>query len=76
MKELVEYIVKAIVDLPDQVETTTVESGSTVVIELKVAKSDVGKVIGRQGNMARALRIILSNVSTKLGKRAVLQIIE
>ena len=76
MKELVEYIVKAIVDQPDQVQTTIVESGSTVVVELKVAKSDIGKVIGRQGNMARALRTILSNASTKLGKRAVLQIIE
>lgn len=76
MKELVEYIVRAIVDEPDQVDVNIIESGQTVVIELKVAKSDIGKVIGRQGNMARALRTILGNASTKLKKRAVLQIIE
>ncbi len=76
MKELVDYIVKAIVDEPDKVETTIVESGATIVIELRVAKSDIGKVIGKQGNMARALRTILSNAATKVRKRAVLQVIE
>jgi hypothetical protein len=76
MKELVEHIVRAIVDEPEQVEVSVIESGQTVVIELKVAKSDIGKVIGKQGNMARALRTILGNAATKLKKRAVLQIIE
>lgn len=76
MKELVEHIVRAIVDEPEQVEASVIESGQTVVIELKVAKSDIGKVIGKQGNMARALRTILGNAATKLKKRAVLQIIE
>ena len=76
MKELVEYLVRAIVDAPDEVEASVIESGQTVVIEVKVAKSDVGKVIGREGNMARALRTIVGNAATKLKKRAVLQILE
>lgn len=76
MKELVEHIVRAIVDEPEEVEASVIESGQTVVIELKVAKSDIGKVIGKQGSMARALRTILGNAATKLKKRAVLQIIE
>ena len=76
MKELVDYIVRAIVDEPEQVEVTVIESGQTIVIELKVAKGDIGKVIGKQGSMARALRTILGNAATKLKKRAVLQIIE
>ena len=76
IKELVEFIVKAIVDYPEQVRINVFESGNTVVIELGVAKEDIGKVIGKQGNMARALRTIISNASTKLRKRAVLQILE
>lgn len=76
MKDLVEHIVRSIVDEPDEVEATVIESGQTVVIELKVAKPDVGKVIGKQGNMARALRTILGNAATKQKKRAVLQIID
>jgi len=76
MKDLVEHIVRAIVDEPEQVEASVIESGQTVVIELKVAKSDIGKVIGKQGSMARALRTILGNAATKMKKRAVLQIIE
>jgi hypothetical protein len=76
MKQLVEFVVKAIVDYPEDVRINVVESGSTIVIELSVAKPDIGKVIGKQGNMARALRTILSNASTKLRKRTVLQILE
>lgn len=76
IKELVEEIVRAIVDESDEVEVSVVESGQTIVVELRVAKSDVGKVIGRQGNMARALRTLVGNASTKLKKRAILQIIE
>ncbi len=76
INNLVKTVVASIVDFPDQVSTVVVESGSTVVVELSVAREDVGKVIGRQGSMARALRTILSNAATKLNKRTVLQIIE
>jgi predicted RNA-binding protein YlqC (UPF0109 family) len=76
MKELIAYIAKALVDKPDQVEVTEVEGQSTSVIELKVAKEDLGKIIGKQGRTARAVRTILSAASTKINKRAVLEIIE
>ena len=76
MKELITYIVRALVDNPDQVEVTEVEGQSTSVIELKVAKEDLGKVIGKQGRTARAMRTILSAASTKINKRSVLEIIE
>ena len=76
MKELVETIIKAIVDREDQARLNIVESGSTIIIEVRVAKEDMGKVIGREGNMAWALRTILSNAAAKLKKRAVLQILD
>jgi predicted RNA-binding protein YlqC (UPF0109 family) len=76
MKELVEYIAKALVDSPEDVSVSEVEGEVTSVIELKVAKSDLGKVIGKQGRTARAMRVILSAASTKLNKRAVLEILE
>ena len=76
MKELIEYIAKALVDNPDQVQVNEVEGEQTSVIELRVAKEDLGKVIGRQGRTARAMRTILSAASTKLKKRAVLEILE
>jgi len=76
MKELIEYIAKALVDNPGAVWVSEVEGEMTSVIELKVAKSDLGKVIGKQGRTARAMRTILSAASTKLHKRAVLEIIE
>ena len=76
MRELVEYISKALVDLPDSVEVTEVEGDQTTVIELKVAKEDLGKVIGKQGKTARAIRTILSAASTKLRRRSHLEIIE
>jgi predicted RNA-binding protein YlqC (UPF0109 family) len=76
MKELITYIAKALVDKPEAVEVKEVEGEQTSVIELKVAKEDLGKVIGKQGRTARAMRTILSAASTKIRKRAVLEIIE
>ncbi len=76
MKELVEYIAKALVDSPDDVQVSEVVGDQTSVLELKVAKDDLGKVIGKQGRSARAMRTILSAASTKLKKRTVLEIIE
>ncbi len=75
-KELIEYIAKALVDHPEQVKVSEVEGERTSVIELSVAKEDLGKVIGKQGRTARAMRTILSAASTKIRKRAVLEIIE
>ena len=76
MKDLIEFISKALVDKPDEVEVTEVTGDQTTVIELKVAQEDLGKVIGKQGKTARAIRTILSAASTKLKKRAHLEIIE
>lgn len=76
MKELIEYIAKALVDNPDQVQVSEVLGDKTSVLELKVAKEDLGKVIGKQGRSARAMRTILSAASTKIKKRTVLEIIE
>jgi len=76
MRELIEYIAKSLVDRPEDVVVSEVEGEITSVIELKVAKDDLGKVIGKQGRTARAMRTILNAASTKLRKRAVLEIIE
>ncbi len=76
MKDLVEYIAKALVDNPDEVSVSEVQGEMTSVLELKVAKSDLGKVIGKQGRTARAMRTILSAASTKIKKRTVLEILE
>ncbi|WP_022854281.1 KH domain-containing protein [Thermodesulfatator atlanticus] len=76
LRDLIEQIAKALVDNPDAVQVKEIEGEQTVVIELKVAKEDLGKVIGKQGRTARAMRTILSAASTKLRKRAVLEIIE
>ena len=76
LKELVEFMAKALVDSPDQVKVAEIEGEKTSVIELSVAKDDLGKVIGKQGRTARAMRTILSAASTKVKKRAVLEIIE
>ena len=76
MKELIEYIAKALVDNPDQEKVSEIEGEKTSVIELNVSKDDLGKVIGKQGRTARAMRTILSAASTKVKKRAVLEIIE
>lgn len=76
MKELIRYIAQALVDNPDQVTVNEIEGEQTSVLELKVAKEDLGKVIGKQGRTARAMRTILSAASTKIRKRSVLEIIE
>ncbi|MBQ4133084.1 MAG: KH domain-containing protein [Desulfovibrionaceae bacterium] len=76
LKELVEYIARSLVDNPDEVVVTEVEGEQTSVLELKVAKEDLGKVIGKQGRTARAMRVILTAASTKAKKRCVLEILE
>ena len=76
MKELVEAIAKALVDDPDQVQVRAIEAEQVTVFELRVAPSDLGKVIGRQGRTARAIRTILSAVGMKLRKRFTLEILE
>jgi predicted RNA-binding protein YlqC (UPF0109 family) len=76
LKDLIKYVSKALVDMPDDVEVNEIVGEQTTVIELKVDKSDLGKVIGKQGRTARALRTILNAASTKLKKRSVLEIIE
>lgn len=76
MKDLINYIARALVDEPEQVSVSEVEGNQTSVLELKVAKEDLGKVIGKQGRTARAMRTILSAASAKLKKRTVLEIIE
>jgi predicted RNA-binding protein YlqC (UPF0109 family) len=76
MKDLISYIAKALVDKPEEVVVTEIDGEQTSVIELKVAKEDLGKVIGKQGRTARAIRTILGAASTKIRKRSVLEIIE
>jgi uncharacterized protein len=76
MKELIETMARALVDYPEQVRVVEIEGEMTSITELRVAKSDLGKVIGKHGRTASAMRTILSAVSTKIGKRAVLEILE
>jgi len=76
MKELVESIAKALVDSPDEVSVAEVEGEQTTVLELRVAQPDLGKVIGKQGRTARAIRTILGAAGMKLRKRFVLEILE
>jgi len=76
MKELLEDIAKVLVDNPDQVQVTEVEGEQTTVLELRVAQSDLGKVIGKQGRTARAIRTILGAAGMKIHKRFVLEILE
>ena len=76
MKELVSVMAKSLVDNPDEVEIKEIEGDVTIILELKVAKDDLGKVIGKQGKTAHAMRAILNATATKLKKRAVLEIIE
>lgn len=73
---MVEYIVKSLVDVPDEVSISVVEGEKSTILELKVASEDVGKVIGKQGRIAKAIRTILSASATKSGKRAVLEILD
>lgn len=76
LKDLVEFMAKSLVDKPDEVEVNEVVGEQTTVVELKVAKEDLGKVIGKQGRTARSMRTILNAASTKLHKRSVLEIVE
>ena len=76
MKDLIDYIAKALVDDPDAVYVSEVEGNQTSILELKVAKEDMGKIIGKQGRNAKAMRTILSAASAKVHKRTVLEIIE
>ncbi|UCG77731.1 MAG: KH domain-containing protein [Nitrospirota bacterium] len=76
MKGLVDMMAKALVDKPEEVNVTEVDGEKTTVYELKVASGDLGKVIGKQGKTARAMRTILSAAGTKIGKRCVLEILE
>ena len=76
MKELLEYLAKSLVDHPDQVEVSTSEVDGTVVLELRVAKDDIGKVIGKQGRIARALRTVVKASAVKSGKRAIVEIVD
>ncbi len=76
MRTLIEYIARSLVDHPEDVQVNEVEGEQTTVLELKVAQDDLGKVIGKQGRTARALRTILSAASTRSKKRTVLEILE
>ena len=76
MKELILVMAKALVDKPDEVEIKEIQGDVTTILELKVAKEDLGKVIGKQGKTAHAMRSILNATATKLKKRAVLEIVE
>lgn len=75
-KELIEYIVKSLVDNPDLVQINEIEGERTTILELKVSPDDVGKIIGKQGRIARSLRTVLSAVSTKNGKHVSLEILD
>jgi predicted RNA-binding protein YlqC (UPF0109 family) len=76
MKNLIEYIATSLVDKPEEVTVREVQDGQVCTIELSVAKDDIGKVIGRQGKTARAMRVLLGAASTKAQKRVVLDIVE
>ncbi|AQS59428.1 KH domain-containing protein [Desulforamulus ferrireducens] len=75
MKELVEILAKALVDQPDKVEVTMVEKERSVVVELRVAPDDMGKVIGKQGRIARAIRSVVKAAATKQRKKVVVEIV-
>jgi predicted RNA-binding protein YlqC (UPF0109 family) len=76
LKDLVEFMAKSLVDKPDEVEVNEIVGEQTTVVELKVAKEDLGKVIGKLGRTARSMRTILNAASTKLHKRSVREIVE
>ena len=75
-KELVEFVVKSLVDAPDEVSVNVIEGEKSTILEIKVAQEDVGKVIGKQGRIAKAIRTILSASATRDGKRATLEILD
>ncbi len=75
-KELVEFMVRSLVDQPEEVNVNVIEGEKSTILELHVAEGDVGKVIGKQGRIAKAIRTILSASATRDGKRAVLEILD
>jgi predicted RNA-binding protein YlqC (UPF0109 family) len=76
LAHMIEVVAKMLVDLPEEVNVNEVVGENTTVIELKVAKTDIGKIIGKQGNTANAIRTILLGAATKLRRRTVLEIVE
>jgi predicted RNA-binding protein YlqC (UPF0109 family) len=76
MKELVEFIVKALVDQPNEVQVVEVQSGTTTILELSVARPDMGRVIGKGGRIINSIRRLLQVAATKQGKRVTLELIE
>ncbi len=76
LKELINYIAKSLVEYPDAVQVTEIEGEQATVLELKVRKEDLGKVIGREGRTAKAMRVILNAASTRQNKRTVLEILD
>jgi len=76
LKDLLEYLARALVDDPEAVHVDAVETDTTIVLELTVAKDDVGKVIGKQGRIARALRTIVKASAVRDGKRAIVEIVD
>lgn len=76
MKELVEVIAKALVEKPEEVVTTETETDDAIVVELKVDPSDIGKVIGRQGRIAKAIRAVVKAASSKSDKKVVVEILQ
>lgn len=76
MKELLETLAKALVDDPSQVNVTAIESDTAMILELRVAQEDIGKVIGKQGRIAKALRTVVKAVGVKEGKKAIVEIVD
>lgn len=76
MKELVKFIAESLVDYPELVEVNEIEKSNTIIIELRVAPDDMGKIIGKQGKIAKAMRTVVKAVATKENKRVVLEIIQ
>ncbi|MEW6482394.1 MAG: KH domain-containing protein [bacterium] len=75
MKQLAEYIVKSLVDNPDKVQLSEMESEKTTILEIKVDESDVGKIVGKQGRIIKSIRIILQAAAAKKGKRVVVEML-
>ncbi|MBI4744243.1 MAG: KH domain-containing protein [Actinobacteria bacterium] len=76
MKELLETLAKALVDKPEEVNVSVVEGDKSVILQLHVAQDDIGKVIGKQGRIAKALRVIVKASATKSGKKAIVEIVD
>jgi len=76
LKELVEYIAKSLVDSPDEVSVTEVDGDRSLVLELRVAPDDMGKVIGKQGRIAKSIRTVTKAVATREGKKVIVEIVQ